>query len=66
MRSDLYTADEVFLCGTAAGVVHVSSVDRRELGSGPGPVTARLADAYDAVVHGRDERYRHWLTPVAG
>jgi branched-chain amino acid aminotransferase len=66
MRSDLYTADEVFLCGTAAGVVHVSSVDRRELGTGPGPVTARLADAYDAVVHGRDERYRHWLTPVAG
>ncbi|MCF6471172.1 branched-chain amino acid transaminase [Nonomuraea sp. MG754425] len=65
MRSDLYAADEVFLCGTAAGIVPVSSVDGRELGDGPGPVTARLTDAYDAVVHGRDERFRHWLTPVA-
>ncbi|MEV0621099.1 branched-chain amino acid transaminase [Nonomuraea sp. NPDC050404] len=70
LRSDLYAADEIFLCGTGAGVVHVSSIDRRELsgegGEGPGPVTARLADAYDAAVHGRDERHRDWLTPVSG
>jgi branched-chain amino acid aminotransferase len=63
LRSDLYAADEVFLCGTGVGIAHVDSVDRRELG-GPGPVTGKLADAYDAVVHGRDDRYRHWLTHV--
>ncbi|MED7923312.1 branched-chain amino acid transaminase [Nonomuraea sp. LP-02] len=63
MRTDLYAADEILLCGTGAGVVHVSAVDGRELG-GPGPVTQKLADAYDAVTHGRDDRHRHWLTPV--
>ncbi|WP_101790867.1 branched-chain amino acid transaminase [Nonomuraea indica] len=63
MRSDLYGADEVFLCGTAAGVVPVRSVDGRDLAA-PGPVTAALAAAYLAAVHGRDPRYRHWLTPV--
>ncbi|MFI7468265.1 branched-chain amino acid transaminase [Nonomuraea sp. NPDC049646] len=63
LRTDLYTADEIFVCGTAAGIVHVSAVDHCEFG-GPGPVTGKLADAYDAAVHGRDDRYRHWLTPV--
>ncbi|GAA3316546.1 hypothetical protein [Nonomuraea dietziae] len=42
----------------------VQSVDNRELGAA-GPVTAQLTAAYEAAVHGRDERYRHWLTPVA-
>ncbi|WP_245641969.1 branched-chain amino acid transaminase [Nonomuraea candida] len=65
MRSDLYAADEIFLCGTGAGVVHVSSIDRRELGADPGPVTTLLAGAYDAAVHGRDERHLDWLTPVS-
>ncbi|MEV4170344.1 branched-chain amino acid transaminase [Nonomuraea sp. NPDC049709] len=65
MRSDLYAADEIFVCGTGAGIAHVASIDGRELGGGPGPVTAKLTDAYDDAVHGRDERYRHWLTPVA-
>ncbi|MFG3437293.1 branched-chain amino acid transaminase [Nonomuraea sp. NPDC047897] len=63
MRSDLYGADEVFLCGTAAGVVPVRSVDGRDLAT-PGPVTRALAAAYTEAVHGRDARYRHWLTPL--
>ncbi|MER7503107.1 branched-chain amino acid transaminase [Nonomuraea pusilla] len=63
LRSDLYAADEAFLCGTAAGIVPVFSLDNRELG-GAGPITGKLADAYDAAVHGRDDRYRTWLTPV--
>ncbi|MGW5685422.1 branched-chain amino acid transaminase [Nonomuraea sp. NPDC003754] len=63
LRAELYTADELFLCGTAVGIVPVASVDHRE--SGPeGPVTAKLRNAYDAAVHGRDDRYRDWLTPV--
>jgi branched-chain amino acid aminotransferase len=64
LRSDLYAADEVFVCGTAAGVVPVGSVDDRELPSAPGDVTKRLADAYRAAVSGEDPRHRGWLTLV--
>jgi branched-chain amino acid aminotransferase len=63
VRSDLYTAEEIFVCGTAAEVVPVASVDNRPIGE-PGPVTRKLQDAYAAVVRGRDPRYRHWLTHV--
>ncbi|MFE7192068.1 branched-chain amino acid transaminase [Kitasatospora sp. NPDC057541] len=64
LRSDLYTADEVFVCGTAAGVVAVRSLDDRELPAVPGALTARLRAAYEAAVTGVDGRYRHWLTYV--
>ncbi|MDH6707100.1 branched-subunit amino acid aminotransferase/4-amino-4-deoxychorismate lyase [Kitasatospora sp. MAA19] len=64
LRSDLYAADELFVCGTAAGVVPVRSLDDRELPTAPGPVTTRLREAYEAAVSGADPRYRHWLTPV--
>lgn len=46
-RYDLYTADEVFLTGTAAEVIGVVNIDRRQIGTGkPGPVTCRLVEAY--------------------
>jgi branched-chain amino acid aminotransferase len=46
-RYELYTADEVFLTGTAAEVIPVVKIDRRSIGSGkPGPVTRRLAKAF--------------------
>ena len=54
-RYDLYTADEVFLTGTAAEVIPVVNIDRRGIGSGtPGPVTRRLARIYHkfACSHG--------------
>ena len=48
---DLYTADEVFLTGTAAEVVPVTEVDRRPIGNGqPGPVTQKLAKAFHELV----------------
>ncbi len=48
-RYDLYTADEVFLTGTAAEVIGVVAVDRRKIGEGqPGPVTRALMQAYHA------------------
>ncbi|WP_407913704.1 branched-chain amino acid transaminase [Kitasatospora sp. NE20-6] len=62
LRSDLYAADEVFVCGTAAGIAPVGSLDDRELPSAPGELTKRLADAYRAAVTGEDSRYAHWLT----
>lgn len=46
-RYELYTADEVFLTGTAAEVIPVVNIDRRSIGSGvPGPVTRQLARTY--------------------
>jgi len=63
LRSDLYTADEVFVSGTAAGVVPVASIDDRDVRPG-GPVVRGIRAAYTAAVTGADERYAHWLTRV--
>ncbi|MEV8097881.1 branched-chain amino acid transaminase [Kitasatospora sp. NPDC085879] len=64
LRSDLYAADEVFVCGTAAGIVPVGSLDDRELPAAPGAVTARVAELYRAAVSGAEPRYGRWLTRV--
>ncbi|MFH0737205.1 MAG: branched-chain amino acid transaminase [Candidatus Micrarchaeota archaeon] len=61
LRDELYTADEVFLCGTAAEVTPVRQVDHRVMGEGPGPITKKLKDAYFDIIHGKDERYVKWL-----
>jgi branched-chain amino acid aminotransferase len=63
-RGELYLADEVFLTGTAAEIVPVREIDGRAVGAAPGPVTRRIAEAYDDVVHGRDPRFAAWLDPV--
>ena len=64
-RTELYIADELFLCGTGAQLAPVTSVDHRPVGDGKiGPITARLAAVYFAAVHGNDDRYREWVTPV--
>jgi len=59
IRSDLTVADEVFMCGTAAEVTPVRSVDDVEIGVGS--VTLELQKAYLDAVRGRSERYEHWL-----
>jgi len=59
LRSDLYTADEAFLSGTAAEVVPIRSVDDRELGE-PGPVTRKVQETYFAAVKGEVDRYKDW------
>jgi len=64
-RTEVYLADEVFLCGTGAQVAPVVEVDRRPVGEGAiGPVTAKLQRLYFDVVRGKVPAYRHWLTPV--
>ena len=61
LRSDLYTADEAFLTGTAAEVVPIQSVDDRVVGSGePGAVTKRIQEVYFATVRGEVDRYKDW------
>jgi branched-chain amino acid aminotransferase len=64
-RTELYTADEIFLCGTGAQVSPVIEVDRRTVGTGrPGTVARELSRIYFEAVRGRHPAYRHWLTPV--
>jgi branched-chain amino acid aminotransferase len=60
VRADLYFADELFLCGTAAEVTPVASVDDHPTG-GRGPVTKRIQDTFFDVVHGRDDRFADLL-----
>ena len=59
IRTDLLLADEVVMCGTAAEVTPVRSIDDMEIGVGP--VTLELQKAYLDAVRGRSERYEHWL-----
>ena len=64
-RTELYTCDELFLCGTGAQVSPVVELDRRRIGSGSvGPLTRRLQEQYFRAVRGDEPRYRDWLTPV--
>jgi branched-chain amino acid aminotransferase len=64
-RSELYIADEVFLCGTGAQLSPVVEIDRRAIGSGGiGPITGRLKDQYFDICRGRVPEYSHWLTPI--
>jgi branched-chain amino acid aminotransferase len=69
IRSDLHLADEVFMCGTAAEVTPVRSIDDHEIGP-PGPITKAIQSTFFEVVRGRDERWSRWLdyaekTPAA-
>lgn len=64
-RDELYTADEVFLTGTAAGIKPVIEVDKRLVGDGEvGVVTRELQRLYGEVVMGNDKRFSKWLTHV--
>jgi branched-chain amino acid aminotransferase len=64
-RSELYIADEVFLCGTGAQISPVIEIDHRPIGEGNvGPVVSRIQKLYFDIVRGRNNKYRDWLTPV--
>jgi branched-chain amino acid aminotransferase len=64
-RDQLYIADEVFVCGTAAEVIAVTEVDFRTVGSGKmGPITRQLQQAFHSAVCGQHPRSARWLTYV--
>lgn len=65
-RDEMWTADEVFICGTAAEITPVCEIDGRVIGSGkPGPITQKVQKDYFNFVHGDLPPYgRHWLTPL--
>ena len=58
-RSDLYIAEEIFVCGTAAEISSVNSVDDRAIPC-PGPKTKVIAEIYLDAVKGKVDKYKHW------
>ena len=62
-RSDLYIADELFVCGTAAEISSVNSVDDRSIPC-PGPMTKAIADVYTRAVRGEEGKYKDWCELV--
>lgn len=64
-RDELYTADEVFMVGTAAEVTPIASIDRRPIGSGKaGEYSLKLRETYLNAVTGKLPEFEHWLTFV--
>ena len=59
VRTDLYTAEEAFLSGTAAEIVPIRSVDDREIGD-PGPVTRKIQEVFHDAVRGKVDQYKDW------
>jgi len=64
-KEELYTSDEVFFTGTAAGVAKVREIDGRRIGYNGTPVSDKLGKLYKETVHGKVKRYSKWLTPVS-
>jgi branched-chain amino acid aminotransferase len=64
-RDQLYIADEVFVCGTAAEVIGLREIDHRKIGDGKtGPAARALQKAFDELTSGRHPRSAKWLTPI--
>ena len=64
-RTELYTCEEAFLCGSAMEITPVLSVDRYTVGNGEtGEITRKLHKAYLDAATGKDETFAHWLTPI--
>jgi branched-chain amino acid aminotransferase len=66
-RDELYVADEVFLTGTAAEVKPVGEIDNRTIGRDggrPGRITKQLKSLFEEAAHGKDGKFKGWLTPV--
>lgn len=63
-RTELYLADEIFVCGTASEIVPITSMDGLPVGRGEvGPITKQLASLYGTTVRGDADR-PDWFTPV--
>ena len=64
-RGELYTADEMFFCGTGVEISPIGKVDHVVLGDGqPGPITKRIQARFQQSVRGKLPEYKELLTPV--
>lgn len=66
-RSEVYTCDEAFFCGTGVQVAAITRVEHRPVGTGTiGPVVSRIREVYFDVVRAQNPKYKHWCAPVFG
>ena len=64
-RTELYTAEEFFFCGSGWEIFPIVSLDRITIGAGvPGPITKRMQEVYFSAARGKMPAYRQWLSPV--
>jgi branched-chain amino acid aminotransferase len=64
-RDQLYVADEVFVCGTAAEVIGLAEIDFRKIGNGKtGPVTQSIQKVFHDAIRGKNEKYADWVDYV--
>lgn len=64
-RTELYTADELFFCGTGAQISPIGFVDKRPVGNGKmGSITKKLQDLYFRIVKNEVSKYSHWCSKV--
>ena len=61
-RTELYTADEAFLCGSAMELTPVLGIDK--YGIGEGEITKQLHKAYVDAARGMNEQFKNWVTPI--
>lgn len=65
-RTELYTADEIFLCGTAAEITPIVEIDRYPVGDGKiGPMTAKLEALFIDILRGNEQTRESWRTPAS-
>lgn len=64
-RTELYTCDEAFLCGSAMEVTPVLSIDKYVVGKGEaGKITVELHKAYLDAARGKNKKWKNWITPI--
>lgn len=64
-RTELYTCDEAFLCGSAMEITPVLSIDRYTVGNGEfGAITELLHKMYVEIAQGKNDRFKDWVTPI--
>lgn len=63
-KSELFIAEEVFLCGTAAKITQVKRIENNELPKAR-PITEKLREKLTSITENRDSQYRDWVTAIS-
>lgn len=63
-RTELYSCDEAFLCGSAMEITPVLSADKFSLSAAAGEITSKLHNAYLQAAKGKDEKHKDWVTSI--